>query len=208
MASEVSICNLALGHLGDEATVASIDPPEGSAQAEHCETFYPIARNTVLESHAWGFATCRKALVQLADVEDPLGAWAFVYQRPNSCLKPLAVLSPGVSDDTKSEDFRCEILEDGTQVIYTNTEDAVLRFVVLVEDTTKYPALVVNAIARLLAAYLAGPVIKGETGLRVSAGQLKWYKDVDLPMAAASDANGRKIEPYKNFTPDGINARR
>ena len=37
MASDVQICNIALAHLGDTATVASINPPEGSAQAEHCD---------------------------------------------------------------------------------------------------------------------------------------------------------------------------
>ena len=35
MATEVDICNLALAHLGDNATIASLKPPEGSAQAEH-----------------------------------------------------------------------------------------------------------------------------------------------------------------------------
>ena len=56
MASEVDICNLALGHLGDNATVSSISPPEGSAQAEHCARFYPIARDALLEMHNWNFA--------------------------------------------------------------------------------------------------------------------------------------------------------
>ena len=65
MASEVDICNLALAHLGDSATVASINPPEGSAQAEMCQRFYPIARDSLLEMHNWGFATRRKALAQL-----------------------------------------------------------------------------------------------------------------------------------------------
>ena len=59
MSSEVAICNLALAHLGDSATVASIDPPEGSAQSEHCARFYPIARDALLEMHAWKFATRR-----------------------------------------------------------------------------------------------------------------------------------------------------
>lgn len=205
MASEVSICNLALSHIGDEATVASIDPPEGSAQAEHCQTYYPIARDTVLESHAWRFATRRMSLVELS--EDPPDNWGFVYAYPNNCLTPLAVLMPGEADDSAGQDFVCEILADETQVIYTNIEDAVLRFVTRVEDTTKYSTLFVNAVARLLASYLAGPVIKGETGMRVSAGQLKWYRDVDLPLATAADANARKRDPYKDFTPGGIQAR-
>ena len=62
MASEVEICNLALSHLGDTATVASSDPPEGSAQAEHCARFYPIARDALLEMQNWKFATRRATL--------------------------------------------------------------------------------------------------------------------------------------------------
>ena len=45
MATEVDICNIALAHLGDDATIASLSPPEGSAQAEKAARFYPIARN-------------------------------------------------------------------------------------------------------------------------------------------------------------------
>lgn len=63
MASEVEISNLALSRIGDSATVSSINPPEGSAQAEHCQRFYPIARNSLLEMHAWSFCDRR---IQLA----------------------------------------------------------------------------------------------------------------------------------------------
>ena len=67
MASTVDICNLALAHLGDTATVASIDPPEGSAQSEHCARFYPIARDSLLEMHAWNFSMRRINLAQLTN---------------------------------------------------------------------------------------------------------------------------------------------
>ena len=69
MASVVDICNLALGHLGDPATVSSIDPPEGSAQAQHCARFYPIARDSLLEMHSWNFSTYREALAHLQPAE-------------------------------------------------------------------------------------------------------------------------------------------
>jgi hypothetical protein len=41
VASSVDIANLALAHLGDEAAVTSFDPPDGSAQAEHCARLLP-----------------------------------------------------------------------------------------------------------------------------------------------------------------------
>src|SRR5690606_36381904 len=95
MASEVEICKVALGHLGDTATVASLDPPEGSAQAEHCARFYPIARDALLSMHTWGFATRRIALAQLG--EAPVG-WHYAYALPTDALDILAVMGPGEAD--------------------------------------------------------------------------------------------------------------
>jgi hypothetical protein len=210
MASDVSICNLALAHLGDEATVTSIDPPEGSQQAEHCARYYPIARNTVLESHAWKFATRRMALVELDD--DPPGSWLYIYQYPNGCLTALSVLQDGATDDAATEDFAVETQDDGNQVIYTNVEDAQLRYVALVEDAGKFPALVVNAIARLLASMLAGPVIKGTEGMRVAGAQYQLYAGRDgnggeLALAKQADSNARQSSKLKDFQPTSIAAR-
>ena len=65
MASVVAICNTALSHIGDSANVTSIDPPDGSAQAGYCATFYPIALSAILEMASWGFATARSTLAAL-----------------------------------------------------------------------------------------------------------------------------------------------
>lgn len=207
MTSEVSICNLALAHLGDEATVTSIDPAEGSAQAEHCARYYPIARNTVLESHAWGCATTREPLVELENV-DPPNSWGYAYAYPTECLRPLVLLLPGATDDDDGKEFVVETTSDGTRVIYTNVEDAELRYIFLQDDTTRYSALMVNAIARLLSSYLAGPLIKGSEGMKISQGQMEVYEKVDLPKAKAADGNGRKKDQYSKFTPASISARR
>jgi hypothetical protein len=211
MASVVSICNLALSHIGDEATVTSIDPPEGSQQAEHCQRYYPIARNTLLESHPWSFATRRIPLVERT--EDPPAEWAFIYQRPNGCLKSLAVTLPESTDPIDpGEEFVEETIDGDVQVIYTNVEGAVLRYIVLVEDTTKYTALVVNALSRLLASYLAGPIIKGEIGMKIGLAQRTLYQGQDgkggeLALAKAADSNARRRDTYKDFTPSSIAAR-
>lgn len=207
MSTDVQICNLALGHLGDEATVSAIDPPEGSVQADHCAHWYPVARNTVLEAHAWGFATKRIALVELEiDDADMPGNWAYGYGWPNNCLRPLSILQPGATDDTDTQDFAVETLQDEQRVIYTNAEEGVLRYISLVTDTARYPALLVNAISHLLASLLAGPVIKGTEGMKVAAEQLKLY-NYWLGMAKMADANARQNSAYKNFTPGSIAAR-
>jgi hypothetical protein len=96
MASVVDICNLALAHLGDNATIASIDPPEGSAQAEHCQRFYPIARDTLLEMHSWSFSTKR---AYGAEVENTWSMWEYAYAMPNDASDIIAVIPPEARDD-------------------------------------------------------------------------------------------------------------
>lgn len=205
MASAVDICNLALAHLGDEATVASIDPPEGSAQAEHCARWYPIARNTLLELHDWSFAIVRAPLSLLA-ASTP--QWACTYARPSGAVRILAVLDADAPDDLQSpagstgyapQPFVCEALADGTQVIRTNQVNAVARYTLEATDTTKFPPLVVDALSYLLASKLAGPVLKGSEG-RAAALQLrKYFDEVALPQAKVSDANQRRVELVHNF---------
>jgi len=107
--SEVTICNLALSHLGDTATVASISPPDGSVQANLCARFYPVARNSMLEMSPWGFATRRAALalvtnptLTIAQAVDPnaeRGTWKYAYALPNAVVNILGVLPADAPDD-------------------------------------------------------------------------------------------------------------
>ncbi|CAB3624686.1 hypothetical protein [Achromobacter pestifer] len=225
MASVVDICNLALAHLGDEATVSSIDPPEGSAQAEHCARFYPMARDTVLEAHDWNFATTRGVL---ALVGSAWPSWAFCYELPATCVRAISVLPPGALDDYSTayprtagalgypgatfvphgavytpQEFSIETGEsdgseaDDRRLLYTNQEGAVLRYTRRVEDTTRFPPLFVDALTRLLASYLAGPVVKGTDGVSVAQAQLQAYRGI-ISQATVSDSNQRSIKPRQS----------
>lgn len=191
MASEVDICNLALARLGDNATVASIDPPEGSAQAEHCARFYAIARDSLLEMHPWKFATRRVLLAKLT-VES--WDWAFAYAQPTNALKLLAVLSAAASNDDETQTYEAETDTNGAAIILTNQEGASLRFVARVTDTTKFSPLFVDALAWLLASYLAGPVLKGDAGAAMSKSCLQSFL-LAFSNAKVSDANQRKVRP-------------
>lgn len=180
MASEVDICNLALGYLGDAATVVSITPAEGSPQASHCATFYPLARDALLEMHDWGFATKRVLLAQMAC---PVSQWAYCYAAPSDLVKAISLVDSASTSDTvaslSGEDaaysvytpqpYELEASADGTEVVYTNQANALLRYVARVTDTTKFSPLFIRALAASLASMLAGPVLKGEQGMRAAA---------------------------------------
>lgn len=201
MASEVDICNLALARLGDNATVASIDPPEGSAQAEHCARFYAVARDSLLEMFPWKFATRR---VLLAKLTVPSWDWAFAYAQPATALRLLSVLPMDAKSDDDTQPYEAESDASGANIILTNQEDACLRFVARVTDTTKFPPLFIDALAWLLASYLAGPVLKGDAGAKMAQACYQSFMFV-LGQARVSDANQRKERP--EHTPGWIAGR-
>jgi hypothetical protein len=205
LASVVDICNLSLGHLGNSANVSAISPPDGSVEAMHCARFYPIARKALLEQHPWAFSTKRIALIEIVTDEKP-DTWAFAYAIPNGMIRPIRVTHPLAADDEDGEDFKYETLSDGTPVIYTNAEDAVLVYCVDTTDTTKFPGLFVLCLSRLLASFLAGPLLKGTTGAKVAIEQYKIFLR-EYGQAAAVDANARKSNPSTEHTPASMAAR-
>lgn len=197
MASEVEICNLALAHLGDSATIASIDPPEGSAQAEHCSRFYPMARDALLQTHPWNFATRRAQLAQLANA--PYG-WAFTYARPVGALDVFDIQPPNVVDGTEpTKAYVCELDAEGNEVIYTNVQNAVARYVTLVTDTNRFSPLFTLALSWHLASMLAGPIIKGKEGA-AQAQRCAQMAEMYLSRAKVNDAQQRHIDATHNAT--------
>lgn len=213
MASEVDICNLALARLGDTATVASLNPPEGSAQAEHCARFYPMARDSLLEMHPWGFSTQR---ISLALLSAGWPEWDYAYAQPNDAINILAVIPPAATDDYSvaysidnqsnysagsytPQPFSCEVDGDGNEVIYTDQVNAVLRYTSRVTDTTKFSPLFTDALAWLLASYLAGPIYKGESGAAAARTCMSAF-NMMYSKAITSDANQRKVNPVQNVS--------
>lgn len=214
MASVVDICNLALGHLGDIASVTSIDPPEGSAQAEHCARFYPIARDTLLEMHNWNFASRRVIPAQLTSTWPE---WKYAYQVPSDIINMVSVLPPDAQDDYSTrwaptdapwtnyspvvaagryvpQPYTIEVMADGTQILYTNQKDAVLRYTQRVDDPTRFSPLFTLTLSWHLASMLAGPVIKGDMG-QAEGKRCAAVMAALLAQAESSDANQRNIKP-------------
>lgn len=203
MASAVDICNLALAHIGDAASVASIDPPETSVQASACARFYPIVRDLVLEAHAWSFATKR---VALAEETNTLDAWRYAYGAPANMIRPLSVLMPNSPDDAATQPYVREALADGSIGIFTNVEQATLRYTDRITDTTKFTPGFVVAVSWLLAHYLSGPVLRSKATDALKKTTLQQYA-IALAQASAADGNARKTDTYRNFTPSHLAVR-
>lgn len=211
MSSVVDICNLALSHLGDEARVVAIVPPDGSAQSTLCGRFYPMARDVLLEAHPWPFAVKR---ADLSEVDNPLDTdWSFAYELPSDCLRPLSALQPGVPErlfggdtDAGTHPYIVEASTTGERVMYTNVDAGTVRYIARVEDPTRFTPSFVTALSRLLASYLAGPVLRGKDGRAEAATQLKLF-DVEYRRATANAANTGRRNGYQTRSPSFIAAR-
>ena len=201
MASVVDICKMALGTIGNSAEIESIDPPDGTPEADHCAAFYPIARDEFLETFVWSFATARKYLAEMT-ANEQANTWGFAYQLPSQMIRPLSVLEPGSTNDTESRAFLLETLPDGQGVIYTNVEAAVLKYIYRQEDPSKFSPLFTVALSTNLASYLAGPILKDVKAKQ----QLKQQARQELAYAASFN-KAQKVDVYKYFTPTHLAAR-
>lgn len=194
MFSVVDICNLALSLLGDSATVVSIDPPEGSAQAEHCKRYWPHALQSVLEAHPWGFATKRVKPAQLAQRNS---AWSYHYALPHDALRVFAVLPPNAPDDYEEKGqavpVAYQIEREGGQIhILTDQREAVVRYLATADDPGLYPATFVDALVWKLAGMLAGSLRKGDAGAAEAKRCQEMYVHY-LRLAIAKDSEQRRV---------------
>jgi hypothetical protein len=201
MASIIDVCNMALSHIGSDAIVSSIDPPDGSVEAGHCARFFPLARAELLESFTWRWAKTR---TQLAQVDNPSEVWAYAYAIPADMLSATRVLNAtflqqfnffpfwsafitadelALFNERGSADFDIE-----GDVLLTNEPEATLLYTVDAIDPSKWSPTFVTALSYLMASFLAGPLIKGSEGAK-TGGQFRQIATRIAGQAAARDAN-------------------
>ena len=162
MASDVDIANLALGHLGEEASLISLDPPDGSAYAEHAARFYPVARDLCLEAHDWKFA---RRTIQLTGEVQAVDDYAYAYALPRDTLSVQRIYPQDWRRDlTGIDEFEVETDDNGQSILLCDLETPYAIYTRRIDDTSKFSPSFVSALSYLLASMLAGPIVKGEAG--------------------------------------------
>ena len=169
--SEIAIWNLALSHVasGDEVQ----DIAENSAGANACRRFYDQARQEVLSDFPWPFATTTIALSVVAN--NPTTEWAFSYRYPSNCLT-LQRLLGAVRNESRATRVPYRIQRDSQgPVLFTDWPNAQAQFTVDVTDTTQFSATFAQALAFLLASYIA-PRVTGGDPYNLGTRALKLYQ--------------------------------
>lgn len=194
MASQVDICNIALSNLGQSPDIVSVNPPDGGKYAASCAQFYPIALDKVLGECDWHFAV-KEVLLSVVFVAMP-DAWQYAYALPNDLVKPVNAFPQGIGSPFCSAEF-----EVRGNVLFTNTQDIVLRYVYRNTATSNYSNAFVLALAAYLSHLLAAPVTKDPN---VTSGWMKMYKSY---LAEAMIDNRHRVRVVHDDTANGVLAR-
>ena len=195
---EIDICNLALAHIGDKATVTSLNPSDGSHQADLCARYYPVARDLCLERHRYDFTIKQSALVALTT--SGRTDFEYAYRLPSDFAGAISVIAKDSLDDQVSagikipQPFVIELNDDYDRIIYCNLQDAVLRYQAKVTDSSQFSRMFVYAVSWQLASMLAGALIKGDEGMGAvrNAGQMAEFY---MQKAAAFDSRTTREKP-------------
>ncbi len=188
-ASETVIANIALSHLGVGKEIASLD--ENSETARAINRFYEEARDMVLRAFKWPFAftTADLALVE----EDPTDEWLFSYEHPTDCLMVHKIQS-GTRNDTRQSRVPYRIANgDGSRVIYTDVEEAVIEYTARIDDPLMYSPDFTMALTYLLASFVAPRVVGGSDMFKLSERCRQMYV-MEIQRAAANAANEEQAE--------------
>lgn len=155
MASEVSICNLALQKLG-ESRISSLS--DDSKAARECNASYEHVRDMELSAHDWNFARARTSLA--ADATAPAFGYDYSYTLPADYLQ----IRPDNSSDLDWQIEGQSILTNWgapLEIVYTRR----------VEDPNVFHPLFIEALACRMAIHLCERMTQSNTKLGNLDGQ-------------------------------------
>lgn len=167
--SSTQIANLALSHLGQAKTIASLT--EQSPAAAACKLHYDLVLDEVLGAFEWSFA---KKYVDLALVsEEPTSEWLYSYGYPSQCLYLRRILSgKRPAEETLETRIKFEVITNASgSFVYTNEVDPVAEITERVTIPERWSSEFVMAVSYRLA-FAIGPMIAAgdPKGMRNQAG--------------------------------------
>jgi hypothetical protein len=181
---KTEICNMALGHLAVGQELTDVDT-DRTKEAKACRKFYDNARDTLLRSYPWPWAT-RIATLDL-DTEEPNTEWLYQYALPSDYLRLGGRILSGVRPDTEATQIPYRIISDGSEMfLLTNQVDAQFEYTMAVEDERVFPPDFVGAFSLYLAT-LISPLVTGGDQFKLgerAANMFSWLSELARVNAA------------------------
>jgi hypothetical protein len=191
MPTVTDIANLALSRLGEQGIS---DISENIPNAIRCRLHYETARDSLLRSHQWNFATVRAELTQLEDA--PAFGWTHAYQLPADflCLSTL--------NGAQAKRCASAYVIEGDNLL-TNAGSAQITYVKKVTDPNRFDSLFADVLIFRLAAAIAMDV----TGDAAKRDSMETMAGIRLDSAAFVDANETQPEVLSPLGSHGSAAR-
>ena len=192
--TKTKIYNMALKNLGVTVGIQSASQTDRNTIV--LNEFYDTAREKTLTDFDWNFASTYRTLSLTGNTSiNP--RYALEYDYPNNC----AAIREIVSLNGERAEFEVASNSDNQKIIYTNQNDAIIRFTRLVNEETYFTP----EFAMALSWYLAFLSAKAITGARINSSDcLNLYRQM-LNEAKATDANEGYIK--EDFECDWLDAR-
>ena len=180
MSSSVSICNQALGWLG-QSPITSFDDPGAAAQL--CKQNYAEIRDAVLEEGSWSFASRRISLSPSATA--PIFGYTYKFELPKDVLTVKTVSDNPDTVGLGDDDFQWDLEE---RYIMCNSPIIYAKAVVQITDTSKFSPMFTQVLATRLAADFAVPLTQNE---KLQTKYLQLYQVRMLDAVGADSIQGR-----------------
>ena len=211
MASEVEICNLALGNIRARS-INSLDEP--SVQAQTCKLRYPLMRDFLLKNHPWQFA---HGLKPLSVLTVQLFNRAYAYQYPADCLHinrlvggyeevdltdgttVVSQYRPWAEQFVSADELRQQIPyevfnSDDNQVIGADEAELRIDYRRKVTDPNLFSSAFIVALSHLLGAEIAIPIVGSELGRTLRSDSYTLYQSY-IDNASMNDMNEQYHPP-------------
>ena len=124
--------------------------------------YYEIARDYVLKDFDWNFASVFKKL-SLSISENEYSEYIYCYDYPNDCVFARDIFN---KSNYVLQKFSVNALSDGTKIILTNTQDAILRYTKRIDKevfyTSEFAMALSYYLASLTSSVITGSLQKGE----------------------------------------------
>ena len=162
MATDIDICNLALGNLGCK-TISSLATPVTTVEAKYCRIYYAQCRDQVLIDHDWNFAEKEKYISLL--VGEDSERFDYAYEYPSDCLN-IRRIHQFVEGEQPIKYVVNALSGENGRKILTNQATPLLVYTIKITNTSLFNAAFVEALSWRLAASLAMPLTKSRTKAR------------------------------------------
>ena len=180
--TDIELCTRALVKLGARPITSFSD---GSSESEISSLLYAPARDGLLSSYAWSFATVQVALTPT--LPTPVADYAYAYDLPNDVLR---ILSVGDNGAGAGVPYRAV-----GDVLHTNAASIILTYIARVNETA-FPPYFNTALMARLSAELCLPLTENTS----RADLLARLADQEFARARQIDAQQDTPNAIKDFT--------